>query len=62
MHADRCDCAGRVGVVALGLGDASMLSLTFREWQTLSVMALCLVPVLHVLVPNLPAILERMFG
>lgn len=39
-----------------------MLSLTFREWQTLSVMALCLVPVLHVLVPNLPAILERMFG
>lgn len=39
-----------------------MLSLTPRDLQALSVMALCLVFVLHVLVPSLPAILERMFG
>jgi hypothetical protein len=37
-----------------------MLSLTFREFRALSVMALCLVPVLHVLVPSLPAILEKL--
>lgn len=39
-----------------------MLSLTPRDLRTLAVMALYLVPVLHVLVPSLPAILERIFG
>lgn len=62
MHADRCDLPCRVGVVALGVGGDGMLSLTPRDLRTLAVMALYLVPVLHVLVPSLPAILERIFG
>lgn len=36
--------------------------MTPRDLQALTVMVLCLVFVLHVLVPSLPAILERIFG